>query len=322
MVRTRTTFALSAVTALLVAAAPAAALASVDPDLDQVIDQSQPIVEGEAVLSTGHVDLGPRFVDGEWTLLIHDDAARADPATQSSWRHLDQTALHVVDAAQLAVPDDPAYSFLGVDVGEQVWVIPQTQHPDVVWLGWNTQDPDVMTAISRGITLSLVGVDGPGSMTVYLQSGTFDEPDVLWTSLEPTLQSAWVDVNTHTHANWVFSEPGVYLVQLTAEAELIDGSSVSDTTVLRIAVGDSTDPQLALDAEWSGPQGAPAVTDADAEAANADAGDPLVAVLIAAIVVVALGLVLAAVVIAVRGARVRRVALGGRRESADDVEHQ
>jgi hypothetical protein len=45
---------------------------------------------------------------------------------------------HVLDQAQLSVPDDPAYAFVGADPGTTVGVVPQTQNPEVVWLGWNT----------------------------------------------------------------------------------------------------------------------------------------------------------------------------------------
>jgi surface-anchored protein len=158
--------------------------------------------------------------------------------------------MSVSDAARLTVPDDPAYAFVGAQVGEPVWVVPQTQNPDVVWVGWNTQDPQVMEAIDRGITLALTGTQGPGVVTTYLQSGSFGEPQVLFDSRIPGAQPVWVDVNTHTHANWVFTAPGVYLLRLEASAELVDGTTVSDTALMRFAVGGATSPQEALAAVW------------------------------------------------------------------------
>ncbi|MDA0136278.1 choice-of-anchor M domain-containing protein [Solirubrobacter deserti] len=187
------------------------------------------------VISTGHVDIGPRFVDDRWTLQVYDDP---------TWRDADSTVLQVTDDALLTVPDDPAYAFLPAKPGSDVYVIPQTQNPDVVWLGWNTQDPEVMETIDRGVTMTLTGVQGPGELTVYLQSGDFEQPQVLWP------KPIWVDVNTHTHANWVFTEPGVYLVQLKLEADLIDGRTVSDTRELRFAVGSGTSPEDARAATW------------------------------------------------------------------------
>lgn len=292
-----------------------------DPNLNQAVDADQHVVHGEKVLDSGHVDMGPKFVDGKWTLLIHDDAAKADANATSVWRYPDETVLHVFDQSKLTVPDDPAYAFLGVEPGSPVWVIPQTQNPEVVWLGWNTQDPEVMKRIDRGVTLSLTGVEGPGAVTTYLQSGSFGEPQVLFDSRIADEQAAWVDVNTHTHANWVFTQPGVYLLRLKAEAALVDGSSVSDTQVIRVAVGTDTAPADALAASWAGaaePGGegsggaSAAPSEAPAPVAPESSRDGLVTVLIAAIVVVALGLVIGVSVAVVRGNKAKQRILAER----------
>ena len=237
---------------------PATALAQ--GELEQQIEQDQSVAKGRTVLSAGHVDIGPRFVDGRWTLLVYDDP---------TWRRTQDVVLHVRDAAILAVPDDPAYAFLGREPGTDVHVVPQTQNPDVPWVGWNTQDPEVMETIDRGVTLTLTGVQGPGDLDVYLQSGDFAAPQVL--SDKPI----WVDVNTHTHANWVFSEPGVYLVQVKLEADLVDGRSVSDTQVLRFAVGTATSTDAAFAASWRAAKPTAAATPAAAAAESSGAGVPV-----------------------------------------------
>ncbi|MFH8252837.1 choice-of-anchor M domain-containing protein [Microbacterium sp. B2969] len=316
--------------ALALLAAPAAAFAEAgddDPNLDQALDANLAVVHGERTLEAGHVDMGPKFVAGQWTFLIHDDVAKADANATSVWRYPDETVFHVLDQAQLAVPDDPAYAFVGADPGEPVWVVPQTQNPEVVWLGWNTQDPEVMQSIDRGVTLSLVGAQGPGVVTTYLQSGSFGEPQLLWDSRVLDAQPIWVDVNTHTHANWVFTEPGVYLLQLEATADLRDGSTVTDTQVIRFAVGTATAPADAIAATWDG-AAAPAPGEAeDAEGTTLDgpataepepAGDPLVPILIAAIGMVAAALIVGVVVVIVRGNRAKQRALAARAAQDND----
>ena len=308
--------------ALLTTGWPTAAGAADDPSLDQSLDADLAVVDGTAVLDAGHVDLGPKFVDGEWTFLVHDDAARADAAASSVWRHAEQTVLHVGDAARLTVPDDPAYAHLGDGPGSSVYVVPQTQDPNVVWVGWNTQDPTVMEQVDRGVTMSMTGVEGPGSLQVYLQSGNFGAPEPLWDSRTADAQPVWVDVNTHTHANWVFSEPGVYLVHLDVSADLVDGTTVSDTRAIRFAVGDATDPATALAATPAEPAaGEPAAGEAaDAQPAAAEDGsDPLVPVLIGAIVLVALLLVAGAVVVVLQGRKAKRRALAGSGEAPVDA---
>lgn len=303
--------------AVLLLALPAAATAEdEDPNLDQQLGELA-VVHGKRVLDAGHIDMGPKYDDGEWRFLIHDDVAKADAGATSVWRYPDETVFHVLDQARLELPDDPAYAFTGAEPGAPVWVVPQTQNPDVVWLGWNTQDPEVMKTIDRGVTLSLTGVQGPGTVSVYLQSGTFGEPQVLWDSRKSGAQPLWVDVNTHTHANWVFTEPGVYLLRLRAEADLLDGSHVSDTRLIRLAVGTSTSTDEALAATWKGSAepAADAAEDTPAAAAEGDDG-ALVPILVGAVVVVAVALIAGFTIALVRGGRARRQALAGRTTDA------
>ncbi|MFC8848010.1 MULTISPECIES: choice-of-anchor M domain-containing protein [unclassified Micromonospora] len=281
---------LGAVVVLATAQSPARAEEPV-PGLGQSIAADQPVTTGRAELATGHVDLGPRYVDDQWTLLIHD-GTQARPV----WRNPDEAVLRVSDAALQSVPDDPAYAFLGVEAGKRVYVVPQVQNQDVVWLGWNTQDPRVMQTIDRGVTLTLLGVRGPGSLTTYLQSGNFTPPQPLWRSAESKPQPFWAEVNTHTHANWVFTMPGVYLVAVRASADLINGETVSATRTLRFAVGDGTsgDQAFAATADIPGATGAAAVSgnQADVDASAGTSSTMLRTGLMGTALLLAVGLVL------------------------------
>ncbi|MFV2098575.1 choice-of-anchor M domain-containing protein [Micromonospora sp. LOL_014] len=293
--------AVSALLAMTLAAQPASPVAqpsSPDPALDQSIAPDQPVAAEPAVLDAGHVDLGPRYVDDEWTLLIHDDAATP------VWRDPDRTVLQVTAAALRAVPDDPTYGFLGVPAGTDVHVVPQVQHPGVVWVGWNTQDPRVMQTIDRGVTLELTDVDGPGEVVMYLQDGTFSEPQVLWRSTEPPGQPMWVEVNTHTHANWVFTAPGVYLIAVRASADLVGGERVSATRHLRFAVGDATSTDEALAAQPGEVAALPPAGSDDAASADDVGGTgpwPVIGLVVVAVVLAG-----ALVVVVLRGRAVRR----------------
>ncbi|MFD6138677.1 choice-of-anchor M domain-containing protein [Promicromonospora sp. NPDC060271] len=228
--------------ALATGAAPAAlADAPDDAGLQQTVEPDEEVVTADEVVTDGHVDVGPRFLDGEWTMLARDD--REVP---SVWRDPERTVLHLGDEAVLPAPDGPDYEFLGVEPGTPLHVVPQTQAPDVVWLGWNTQDPEVVDAIEQGATLRLDGVDGPGDVFVFLQEGVTGPPNVLWNSGEPLPQELWMEVNTHVHANWVFTEPGTYRLDVTMLADLTDGTRAEDTSTLVFAVGEDTDPAEAL----------------------------------------------------------------------------
>ncbi|RLK23852.1 surface-anchored protein [Micromonospora sp. M71_S20] len=285
------------------------------PGLGQSIAADQPLATGRAELATGHVDVGPRYVDNRWTLLIHD-GTQARPV----WRDPDEALLRVSDAALQTVPDDPAYAFLGIDAGKKVYVVPQVQNPDVVWLGWNTQDPRVMQTIDRGVTLTLLGVRGPGSLTTYLQSGNFAPPQPLWRSTEPKAQPFWAEVNTHTHANWVFSAPGVYLVAVGVSADLINGETVSATGTLRFAVGDATSADEAYAATADIPAAAgQAAADKERTTVTESAGGstslPLAA-LVGAAAVLAVGLIL----LLLRGRRAKQRAEKERAAALPEVQ--
>jgi putative ABC transporter-associated repeat protein len=231
-------------TTLATSAAPAAvADAPDDSGLEQTVEAGEELVTEDEVVTDGHVDVGPRFVGGEWTMLARDD--REAP---SVWRDPERTVLHLGDAAVLPAPDGPDYEFLGVEPGTPLHVVPQTQAPDVFWLGWNTQDPQVVDAIDQGASLRLDGLDGPGELYVFLQEGVSGPPNVLWDSGEPLPQELWMEVNTHVHANWVFTEPGVYRLDVTMLADLKDGTQAEDRSTLVFAVGEDTDPAEAFTA--------------------------------------------------------------------------
>ncbi len=299
------TLALGALVVVTLGLPGSASAADEDPNLDQAIRSEQAVAGGTTTLSDGHVDVGPRFVDGRWTLMVHDDQAKAEASASSVWRHPERTVLRVTDDALQTVPDDPTYGFLPADPGDRVHVVPQTPDPDVVWVGWNTQDPEVMERIDRGVTMTLTGVEGPGDLAVYLQSGDFGDPQLLWDSTGDP-KPAWVDVNTHTHANWVFSRPGIYLARVRIAAELVDGTTVSDTRDLRFAVGNAVKSADALAARWSGPD--PVVEDAGAttgDAAATDGSGSGGAVVVIVVVAIALGVVLTATLVRGRRARIQ-----------------
>lgn len=297
--------ALTAVAIALASAVPAFA-GEEDPGLQQIIDPNQAQGTGRVVLDDGHIDYGPTLNTGEWIVQIHDDTAQP-----SYWRMPSDVVARVSDASLLTVPDDPAYAFLGMDPGADAWVIPQVREPGIIWAGWNTQEPAVLDSLSLGTTQRILGVDGPGDVTVYLQSGNFGEPQPLWSTHDPFPQESWIEVNTHTHANWVFSEPGVYLVELEFEGDLIDGSHVVARDTLRFAVGDATDAEAAFDLEFDdsrlaqdsdGDDAGDADGGADAPAEN---GLGLILGIVGGVVLLALLIAIAAIVLAGRRAKAR-----------------
>ena len=245
---------------------------SSDPDLAQSVSAHEEWRGEASEIAVGHVDLGPRLIDGQWRAGLRHDAESG-----AVWRDPNQTVLRVSDAAVMTAPDSADYPFLADVAGKPVYVVPQTQNPGVVWLGWNTQDPAVTATIDRGLTMRVGPVSGPGRAWLFLQSGTFGKPLLLADS-GAAPGDVWIDSGTHVHANWAFSAPGTYTATVTFLGTTTAGEAVAATTTLRFAVGDATSASEAL--AMAAPAAAPAdgasasSSSSGAAPAASGAGDP------------------------------------------------
>ena len=244
-------FALLVSAFLVIAGAPSSvADPSPDPDLAQSVSAHEEWRGDASEIAVGHVDLGPRLIDGQWRAGLRHDAESG-----AVWRDPNQTVLRVSDAAIMTAPDSADYPFLADVAGKPVYVVPQTQNPSVVWLGWNTQDPAVTATIDRGLTMRVGPVSGPGRAWLFLQSGTFGKPLLLADS-GAAPGDVWIDSGTHVHANWAFSAPGTYTATVTFLGTTTAGEAVSASTTLRFAVGDAASASEAL--AMAAPAAAPA----------------------------------------------------------------
>ena len=243
---------------LLIVGAPSSfADPSPDPDLAQSVAAHEEWSNEASEIAVGHVDLGPRLIDGQWRAGLRHDAESG-----AVWRDPNQTVLRVNDAAIMTAPDSDDYPFLADVAGKPVYVVPQTQNPGVVWLGWNTQDPAVTATIDRGLTMRVGPVSGPGRAWLFLQSGTFGKPLLLADS-GAAPGDVWIDSGTHVHANWAFSAPGTYTATVTFLGTTTAGEVVSASTTLRFAVGDAASASEAL------AMAAPAAADSASAGASA-----------------------------------------------------
>ena len=248
---------------LVIAGAPSSfADPSPDPDLAQSVAAHEEWSNEASEISVGHVDLGPRLIDGQWRAGLRHDAESG-----AVWRDPNQTVLRVNDAAIMTAPNSADYPFLADVAGKPVYVVPQTQNPGVVWLGWNTQDPAVTATIDRGLTMRVGPVSGPGRAWLFLQSGTFGNPLLLADS-GAAPGDVWIDSGTHVHANWAFSAPGTYTATVTFLGTTTAGEAVSASTTLRFAVGDAASASEAL------AMAAPAAAPADGASASSSGAAP------------------------------------------------
>jgi surface-anchored protein/MYXO-CTERM domain-containing protein len=222
------------------------------------------------VLDAGHLDVGPRFDGGRWSIAVRDDTVQ--PAR---WRDPDDVVIHVPDAARSTVPPSGGFGFLGRP-GAIVWLLPQVQREDVAWPGWSTQDPAVVRAVPREVAWRLRDVAGPGAFALFV-NGEFGAPRVLFDPRRPLPQETGIDVDTHGHGNWTFTAAGAYLLDVEMTARTRDGARLAARAPLRFLVGDG-DPRSAF----------ATVAPSAGDVAGADSATTILTVALAAAAVLAL----------------------------------
>ena len=213
-----------------------------------------------------HADLAVNFkaslvgtATNPWRLTVRDEDRKHEYGGQRAGAG---DALEVVLRAgleaQFPVPDDPAYSFLGTP-GAPIWVLPQTQESDILYLGTSTENKsaqswtahNVLTSllavgipagsfVSNQITLRLESFTGPGNFFVWTTDSFGDpSPRVFDTSngLSAADQRTFTPGN-HVHFNWAFTAPGTYEIGLRASGTLTGGNQFtqSDLTTFRFEV--------------------------------------------------------------------------------------
>ncbi|MCZ7418675.1 MULTISPECIES: choice-of-anchor M domain-containing protein [unclassified Micromonospora] len=175
----------------------------------------------KVVLSKGHTDaVDVHYSDGELSLKVHDDTV-----SPSVTRDPVDVTFQVLPEAAMAVPDDSRFAFLG-PAGSQIWLLPMTQDPDLLWPGWNTTTLKSGVFDGNKVRLSLVDVEGPGNVTLFTQD-SFGGPIIKFRSDDGLPDAIDVPVHTHAHSNWAFSALGNYTLKFQADATLVDGTTLS-----------------------------------------------------------------------------------------------
>lgn len=175
----------------------------------------------------GHIDVFNVTADGgSLTLDLQEDV------TGSHVRRAPEDVDLVVGEA--AYTDETANV---PEIGESGYLLPQTQRADLLWPGWDTQE--VREGGFGRVDIEFREVSGPGDVYLF-QTGSFGSFEPVLDSDQPQLTSGSRIVQedpSHVHANWLFTQPGVYTMRVVATA---DGAE-SNEAVYTWLVGDSRD---------------------------------------------------------------------------------
>ena len=129
--------------------------------------------------------------------------------------------LVVQQSAQLSLPSGTPFG----NAGDILWIIPQSQNPDLLYLGLSTEGlPD--NTFSGNLDFRLKAVTGPGNFFVWQSDSTgnlhvyFDSADGITDA-----DSHSSIVGSHEHFNWAFSTNGVYQVTFQVSGQLIGATT-------------------------------------------------------------------------------------------------
>jgi surface-anchored protein len=162
------------------------------------------------VLSEGHVDvLDVGLEGGRLTVHVHHETGEHDPA---------DVLLHVKPEAEVPVPADARYAFLG-DPGDPVWILPQDHDPNLLFAGLAAEELDPGLVRNDTVHIRLIGLCGPGDVSLFTVD-PFGAPDILADSGDGLPDRTPLAAGSHMHLNWAFQAEGDYTLTFVATARL------------------------------------------------------------------------------------------------------
>lgn len=200
------------------------------------VDGPAPAPTTRTVISDVHTDAIATFWDSGQLVL----ASKADTPALGTRYEADDVWFHVDDDSRMTSWPGGVLSFVA-PVGATVWLAPMVQAPDQIWPGFSTEAVTPGTIDGDNTTLTLVGVDGPGDVEAWTTGAFGGVGTRLWSSDEDF--KSFTLGRVHMHANWAFTQPGIYELTVRADATAA-GVPVTDTTVYTFIVGELPEPVL------------------------------------------------------------------------------
>lgn len=172
--------------------------------------------------TAGHGDVGIGYEGGElephWHLGEDNETVVLDGTPQNfgpdGTEFETDEILAISDRTESRNPGT-AWDFLGVSAGATLFVFPQTEDPNVPFVGIGTEEL-TPSDWSTDITLTLTGMSGSGvtaggEFSLYTVDG-LGNPTVFMASADGISGTDAVSqaADTHEHYNWTFTQQGFY----------------------------------------------------------------------------------------------------------------
>ncbi|MCI1642881.1 MAG: choice-of-anchor M domain-containing protein [Actinomyces sp.] len=157
-------------------------------------------------LDHGHMDIwNVTYSDGGIVMQIKEDATGShvlrDPKT---------VLLQVKESALQSVPS----GYPGG--GGQAYVLPLTQDSTLIWPGWDTNG--VKAGPFTDVSIHITSVSGPGSVFLYSEDSMGHLKSLFTDGGYQFPNTIREETPAHTHAQWTFTQKGVYVLKAYAEA--------------------------------------------------------------------------------------------------------
>ncbi len=188
----------------------------------------------QGVIDHGHVDA--------FNVTAEGGNLRLDLKEDVTGQHVRRAPESVVLKIKQQAYTDKVKSVKGV--GEAGYYLPITQDPNLVWPGWDTQA--LAGTPFSGVNIVFDQVAGPGNVYLFSTSG-FGEVQSLLNNGSTRVTNGVAIPQTrpaHTHANWVFSQPGTYKMRVYAQGKDSNGNvNKSNVATYTWSVGDGSAPK-------------------------------------------------------------------------------
>ena len=202
---------------------------------------------GRLVIESGHVDAFNVTAEGDALKLN----LKEDVTGQHVTHKPEDVELHVKSAALKDIPK----AFPGAP---KAYFLPMSQDQKLLWPGWDTLSTQGK-GFDKSIKLKFDKVEGPGQIHLFGQDS--------FGGIAPLLENGSMDLKAgavrnqempaHTHANWVFTKPGVYTLTLHAEGTKGGKKVSSNKATYTFTVGDEFKGKADAKAEKPAPAPAP-----------------------------------------------------------------
>lgn len=222
--------------ALLLAIATPLAAAGLNPD-------TLGKAAAQGAIDHGHVDA--------FNVTAEGGKLRLDLKEDVTGQHVRRSPESVVLKVKQQAYTEKVKSVKGV--GEAGYYLPITQDPNLLWPGWDTQA--LAGTPFSSVNIVFEQVSGPGNVYLFSTSG-FGEVQSLLNNGSTRLTSGAAIQQArpaHTHANWVFSQPGTYKMRVYAQGKDSNGNvNKSNTATYTWSVGDGSAPKASNKPNASG----------------------------------------------------------------------